>query len=100
MGRRYTGRKTVLWRKSARALLLCQEAEPAAMAEFAGSAQLDYSANAAPKPRLPGIVVTKERWCFLQQLLQKVLPVVHESPHDLHRSCFFILDFVDASVIK
>src|SRR5258708_2369550 len=42
MGRRYTGRETVLWRKSARALLLCQEADAAAMAESGGSGQLDY----------------------------------------------------------
>ncbi len=42
MGRRYTGRKTVLWRKSARASSLCQEAGAAAMAELGGSVQLDY----------------------------------------------------------
>jgi hypothetical protein len=36
----HTGRRLVPWRKSARASLLCQEAVAAAMAEFAGSAQL------------------------------------------------------------
>src|SRR5216684_3896460 len=49
MGRRYTGRETVLWRKSARASSLCQEPDAAAMPEFAGSVQLDYCAEARPR---------------------------------------------------
>src|SRR5260370_42021900 len=49
MGRRCTGRETVLWRKSARASSLCQEPDAAAMPEFAGSVQLASCAEARPR---------------------------------------------------
>jgi hypothetical protein len=65
MGRRYTGRKTVLWRKSARASSLCQEPDAAAMADFGGSVQLDYCRNRSTV-----------RFCLLLILFYSPPPVI------------------------
>src|SRR5271165_2488905 len=73
----HTGRKSVPWRKSARASSLCQEGRAAAMAEFGRSVQLASRQNAVPEGGFPGVSGTVGKPTTLLEM-----PQIRQGDHD------------------